>query len=354
MIAIVVGTRPEMTKMAPVVWELQRRGTAFCLIHTGQHYDVNMSDVFFEELKLPRPDRFLGVGSADRETQIQRVNERMQQAIRELGVRVVCVVGDTNSVLGAALAARQCGCRVAHVESGARSFVPGMPEEVNRIACDQISDVRFAPTPNCIENLKKEGITSGVVLSGNTEVQALAHARGKKRAPGFSVKPGFALVTLHRQSNANPERLTMLWRLLESLQMPVVFLVHPRTENVLKQCGLWQRVPKNVQLEPPVGYFELVWLLDQCGVVMTDSGGLQVEAAILQKPVLILRDETEWVEIVSARAGALVGLDANSPEKARAFLQTFKPQKSPFVPGESRLICDHLEAELTAHEHRVH
>lgn len=341
MIGIVLGTRPEIMKLAPVVWELERRGVAYKLVHTGQHYDYNMSRVFLDELGVRKPDAFLGIGSGPRRQQVGSVVRELGKVIRKEGITLVCVVGDTNSVMGAALAAKKNGCVLAHVEGGARSFTE-MPEEKNRIATDKLSDVLFAPTRNCLENLEREGIVENVFLSGNTEVEALARALKKKRPPAFAVPRAFALATLHRQANAKPAKLKHLWRLFGLLKMPVVFLVHPRTEKALKESGLWNKSPENVCLEQPVGYFELLWLLEKSRMVLTDSGGLQVEAAVLGKPLMVLRDETEWVEIIKAGAGALVGLGEKTPALAEKFLKELKPARSLFKAGAARLIVSKL------------
>src|SRR3989338_2404686 len=221
MLIMVVGTRPEMTKMAPVLWELDRRKCPYRLVHTGQHYDYNLYKVFLDELGLREPDAFLGVGSGSREEQIEKIRNRCADYFaRGEKIRCVVVEGDTNSVLGAALAAKACGSFLAHVESGARSFDPAMPEEINRIQTDRISDLRFAPTVQCVENLRREGLVKNVVLSGNTEVETLAFCLKKKRKPPFEVPARFSLVTLHSQSNATVEKLRHLWTLLETLETP--------------------------------------------------------------------------------------------------------------------------------------
>ena len=348
MIVIVVGTRPEFMKMGPVIWALKKRGIAFKLIHTGQHYDYSMSKVFFDELELPEPDEFLEVGGKTRAIQLKLIEEKLCETLQnqEKAITTVCVQGDTNSVLGAARAAKKSGRMLAHVESGARSFDPRMPEEKNRVETDALSDVLFAPTPNCVRNLKREGIAKNVFLSGNTELETLEFSLKKKRAPSFArnqeLPKKFALLTLHRQNNATPAKLKQLWNLVKAVGMPVLFLVHPRTRKVLAESGLLKKMPQNLLVEEPVGYFELLWLLGKSSLVLTDSGGLQVEAVALKKPLLILRNETEWIEVVEAKVGALVGLDGKSVSKAKKFLASFKPHAGVFKGGASKLIVSKL------------
>ncbi|MFH1056953.1 MAG: UDP-N-acetylglucosamine 2-epimerase (non-hydrolyzing) [Candidatus Micrarchaeota archaeon] len=344
MIGVVVGTRPEIMKMAPVVWELERRGIEFKLVHTGQHYDFNMSKVFFDELEFRKPDAFLEVGSGSREEQLKAVERRLGKFIRDNKITLVCVQGDTNSVLGAARAAKENSCTLAHVESGARSFVKSMPEEKNRVETDGLSDVLFAPTENCARNLKREGIVKNVFLSGNTEVDTLGFGLRKKRPPGFAGKlpEKFFLLTFHRQENATPARIRKLWKFLGALEKPVVFLVHPRTQKVLETSGLAESSPENVLLEKPVGYFELLWLLEKSEAVLTDSGGVQVEAVALGKPLLILRKETEWVEVLRGKAGVLLDLDEKGVSKAERFLREFKPRAGVFKGNAGSFIVSKL------------
>ena len=355
MIGIVVGTRPEFMKMAPVIRRLQKLGIPFKLIHTGQHYDYNMSKVFFDELELPEPDEFLEVGSKPRAVQLKLIEEKLCEALRSRSgkkgrngetITTVCVQGDTNSVLGAARAAKKSGRMLAHVESGARSFDQRMPEEKNRVETDGLSDLLFAPTRNCVRNLKREGITKNVFLSGNTELETLEFSLRKKRPPSFArerwLPKKFALLTLHRQNNATPAKLKQLWNLVKAVGMPVLFLVHPRTQRVLAESGLLKTMPQNLFVEEPVGYFELLWLLEKSSLVLTDSGGLQVEAVALKKPLLILRSETEWMEAVESKAGALVGLDGKSVSKAKKFLASVKPRPGVFKGGAAKLIVSKL------------
>lgn len=308
-----------------------------------------MSKVFFDELDLPKPDAFLEVGSSSQACQTANVVVGMEAAIEKLKLSVVCVEGDTNSVLGGAIAAKKSGCLLAHVESGARSYDRKMPEEVNRVVCDHLSDLLFAATENCLVNLRKEGIAKNVFLSGNTDVETISFALEKKKQPSFSDKlpVKFALATLHRVSNVNEQSLSHFWDLLASLGLPVLFLVHPRTEAALEQYGLLKRVPKNVLIEEPVGYFELLWLLEKSSFVLTDSGGLQVEAAVMKRPVLLLRDRTEWVEIVESGAGACIGLDSKSPALAKKFISSFAPRKVFSVEKPSKIIVSKL-LELAA------
>ncbi|MBI5036468.1 UDP-N-acetylglucosamine 2-epimerase (non-hydrolyzing) [Candidatus Micrarchaeota archaeon] len=346
MITIVLGTRPEIVKLAPVVWELERRKAEYALVHSRQHYDFNLSKVFFEEFALRAPDAFLDAGS---ETDAKQTAKMMVEfealLLQNSNWQKVVVEGDTNTVLAASIVAKKQKRLLAHVEAGARSFEKTMPEEINRIVCDHLSDMLFAPTKICLKHLRDENIPeSRIVLSGNTQFETLEFALGKAKAP-FNTPSKFVLATVHRQENTTPEKLKQLVKLFASIKEEIVFLAHPRTRKALEQSKLDGELKKlgHVHLHEPVGFFETAYLLDKCKYVVTDSGGLQKEAAFIGKPVLIPRTATEWPEIVESRHAELIGLDGKSAGKAKAFLESFSPGKIEEVESKpSKIIVDSL------------
>ncbi|MBI2445137.1 UDP-N-acetylglucosamine 2-epimerase (non-hydrolyzing) [Candidatus Micrarchaeota archaeon] len=329
MIGIVVGTRPELVKMAPVLWRLDARRIPYALVHSGQHYDYNLNAVFFEDLHLRKPDVVLdSIGKTDA-SQTAGMMAALDPHFDRLGLSCVVVQGDTNTVLAASLVAKKQQRMLAHVEAGARSFDRRMPEEINRVSADHLSDLLFAPDDVCRQHLLDEGLPqSRIVLSGNTQFESLAFAADHAKAPAFDVPDDFILVTAHRQETNEKPALTRLVDLLRRLPGRKVFLVHPRTRQSLQRFGLWDALSAipDVALHEPVGFLQTVWLIRRSSAVLTDSGGLQVEAAFLQKPVIIPRDVTEWPDLVQQGRAVLVGLTENSASKATAFLERFSPQ----------------------------
>ena len=298
-VVTIVGARPQFVKAAVVSRALrQQPGAHEILVHTGQHFDSNMSQVFFDEMEIPRPDHHLGVGGGTHGQNTGRMIEKIEEVLLAERPDWALVYGDTDSTLAGALAAVKIHLPVAHVEAGLRSFNRRMPEEVNRVLTDHAADLLFAPTDSAVGNLRKEGLSGAkVVRSGDVMYDATLP------------ESGFVLCTLHRAENTDqPERLRGILGALEAIaeETPVVLPVHPRTRQALARLGFR---PKGVPLHvvDPVGYLEMVWWLERCRMVMTDSGGLQKEAYFFQKPCVTLRDETEWVELVEAGANVLAG-----------------------------------------------
>ena len=334
----VVGARPQFVKLGPLSRALRRRVDEV-LVHTGQHYDREMSDAFFDELALPRPDRHLGIGSGPHGRMTGRMVEALEREIGEIAPALVLVLGDTNSTLAGALAAAKLGVPVAHVEAGLRSFDERMPEEINRRLTDHVSQLLFCPTPRAVANLKAEGIRRGVHRTGDVTVDAVrAHLPRAMRGPRMAgAEPGgYYAATLHRQENVDDDaRLASLVDALGSLKHPVVFAVHPRTRRRLAALGL--RVRANVRLVRPQPYLAMLRLVKEARAVLTDSGGLQKEAFILGTPCVTLRDATEWTESVDSGANALAGA---SPRRIRAALERFESRrprwKAAAVYGDGR------------------
>lgn len=343
MIVSVVGTRPNYMKTVPVIAELAKRADLFesVLVHTGQHYDAEMSDAFFEELRLPRPDHHLGIGSASHGRMTGRMLEALEAVMVSERPALVVVLGDTNSTLAGALAAVKLGIPVAHVEAGLRSFDMAMPEEINRRLTDHVSRLLFCPTQTAVDNLRREGIAKGVHRVGDVMVDALlqnlARARRLARLPDGLTPKGYYLATLHRQENVDdPARLRAILDTLGRLPRPVLLPLHPRTRERLARMGV---APLGaIRLHPPASYLEMLRLESNARMVLTDSGGVQKEAFILGTPCVTLREQTEWVETVEAGANVLVGA---SPARILRAVRAFErkpaqaPPRHPYGDGHS-------------------
>jgi UDP-N-acetylglucosamine 2-epimerase (non-hydrolysing) len=334
-LACVVGARPNFMKMAPLLRAFERYSALRpVLIHTGQHYDENLSEVFFKQLGMPPPDVHLDVGSGNHGSQTARVLERFEEVLQREAAAGRCfdrvvVVGDVNSTMAAALAAVKLGIPVAHVEAGLRSFDRSMPEEINRIVADSVADMLFVSEPVGMENLRREGhADSQLHLVGNVMIDTLmwmlTQARSGDTLSRQGLRPGnYGVVTLHRPSNVDtPETLSRLLEVLmeASRQLPLVFPIHPRTKRCIERFGLADtlgRAESIVQL-PPLGYLDFLALTSQARVIVTDSGGLQEESTVLGIPCLTVRPNTERPITVDEGTSTLVG---NDPDKLRQCLR---------------------------------
>ncbi|RZI85366.1 MAG: UDP-N-acetylglucosamine 2-epimerase (non-hydrolyzing) [Rubrivivax sp.] len=332
----IVGARPQFIKAATVSRAFAQHGVDEIIVHTGQHFDANMSDVFFDELEIPRPHHHLGIGGGPHGAMTGRQLEKIEVVLREEKPDWVLVYGDTNSTLAGALAAAKLHIPVAHVEAGLRSFNRRMPEEINRVLTDHMSTQLFAPTTTAMQNLTNEGITGdGVRLVGDVMYDATLFYKSRARKPAWFEGLGiseqeFVLCTIHRAENTDDQ--TKLRGILQGLgdsELHVVLPLHPRTRGVLKaQCI---DVPANVHVVAPVGYLEMTWLEMHCHVVATDSGGVQKEAYFHGKPCVTLRNETEWVELLEIGANRLVG--ASATKISRAITGSFSVLQSSGVYG---------------------
>jgi len=315
-IVTIVGARPQFIKSLPVSNEL-RKSNREILVHTGQHYDRNMSDIFFKEMGIPKPDYNLGVGSGGQGEQTARMLSKIEAVLLDEKPDAVLIYGDTNSTLAGALAAAKLHIPVAHVEAGLRSFDKKMPEEINRIVADHVSDLLFCPTKTAVDNLKNEGITKGVELVGDVMYDAALHfgklAEEKSRVlEELDLAPkGYLLATIHRSANTdNIDNLKALLEAFAESDRVIVFPVHPRTRKVLANTGLDSIIKgSKVRLVDPVGYIDFLKLENNAVKILTDSGGVQKEAFFAAVPCITLRDTTEWVETVESGWNILVHVD---------------------------------------------
>ncbi len=331
----VIGTRPNFVKMAPVIAAARARdGWDNVIVHTGQHYDRAMSDVFIEELRVPEPDHMLGVGSATHAEQTARVLERLEPVLEAERPNLVLVPGDVNSTLAAALCASRLGIPVGHVESGLRSFDREMPEETNRIVADHLSDLLFLHSDEATENLRNEGVGEDrLQFVGNTMIDTLValseRFRERETAATLGFEPGsFLLVTLHRPALVDTPLLGEAIDALTAIatEMPVVFPVHPRTRKMMGAA------PAGLHLADPVGYLDFLSLESDAAAVLTDSGGIQEETTYLGVPCFTLRDNTERPVTVRAGTNTLLGLDPGRIREIPGLLAT-SAGRSPARPN---------------------
>ncbi|MFG3200936.1 non-hydrolyzing UDP-N-acetylglucosamine 2-epimerase [Streptomyces sp. NPDC048192] len=313
-IVCVAGARPNYMKIKPVMDALERRGAEVVLVHTGQHYDPAMNDVFFADLGIRPPDRFLGVGSGSHAEQTGRVMTAFEPLLAEVSPDIVVVVGDINSTLACALVTAKAGPLLAHVEAGLRSRDWSMPEEVNRVVTDRVSDHLLAPSPDAVENLRAEGYREDQIhLVGNVMIDTLLANLDRARTSGVLARygltrGGYGLVTLHRPANVDdPEVLAGLLKALGEIagRCPLLLPVHPRASKRLTEIG----VPGGVRLVPPAGYLDFIALQNSARVVLTDSGGVQEETTALGVPCVTLRDNTERPVTVEQGTNVLAGRD---------------------------------------------
>jgi UDP-N-acetylglucosamine 2-epimerase len=338
-VVTLVGNRPQFVKAAAVSGRLRRRHDEM-LVHSGQHYDDELSAVFFRELALPAPDRQLGVGSGTVDEQVAGIMHAFEPVLRNGRPDVVLVYGDTNTTLAGALSCARLDVPLAHVESGMRSWDETMPEERNRVITDHLSALRLCSTPTAVENLAGEHVRDGVELVGDvmadvTLMMAPVAERESDAPSRYGVKEGdYLLVTAHRAGNVDdPAALGKLVDVLVALERPALFPVHPRTHARLQAAGLLERLEQAVDLQllPPLGYLDFLKLLRHSQAVLTDSGGVQKEAYLLEVPCLTLRETTEWTETVTLGWNRLVGLDRDRAREALAQLE--RPTEHPDLYG---------------------
>lgn len=357
----VVGARPQFVKVAPIDEELRKRGHEHVIVHTGQHYDYELSKAFFEQLSIPEPDYNLDVGSGTHAYQTGMMLAKLGETIAEESPDLVLVYGDTNSTLAGALASVKLLIPAGHVEAGYRSFDMTMPEEINRIVADRICQLHFAPTETAVKNLKNEGVNiDGIFLSGDimaeTLLKSLERANGSEVLKKLGLEPGsYIVMTLHRQENTDdPERLEKIFTGLASTPLPILFPCHPRTEKRLSDYKTLRKAsydPEKLIIIKPLPYLDFIKLEIESAFVVTDSGGVQEESLVLGKPCVTLRYNTERVETIEAGINELTGANPELISNAlkRAHSKADKKLK-PRVPLHwdtlvSRRIVDTIESK---------
>jgi len=357
-ISIILGTRPEIIKMSPIIWECQKSNLDYFILHTNQHYSENLDRIFFEELDLPLPKYNLKVGSGSQAEQTGKILIGIEKILMKEKPDIVLIEGDTNTVLAGALAATKLHIKIGHIEAGLRSYFREMPEEVNRVLTDHISDFLFVPTKKAKEILIGEGILKKkIFITGNTIVDAvyqnLKLAEGKSKIlEMLNIKErNYFLVTAHRSENVDKkERIKGILKGLELVskrfKLPIIYPIHPRAEKMIKKFKL--KVSRGVRLIKPVGYLDFLKLEVNARLILTDSGGVQEEACILKVPCVTLRDNTERPETIDVGSNLLVG--ANPQKILKSSLKMLKQKrnwKNPFGQGNaSEQIINILEKEL--------
>jgi UDP-N-acetylglucosamine 2-epimerase len=354
----IVGARPQFIKAAPVSRAL-RRAVDEVLVHTGQHYDHEMSAIFFDELRIPKPDYNLGVGSGPHGQQTGQMLIRIEEVLLAEQPDWVLVYGDTNSTVAGALAAVKLHIPIAHVEAGLRSFNRRMPEEHNRVLTDHAADLLLCPTQTAVDNLAHEGIRQGVHLVGDVMYDAVLYNAGLAEEHSsvldqLELEAGsYALATVHRPRNTDdPVRLRSILTALMELECPVIFPVHPRTRQRMAEFDLnpessQRHENQNLELIEPVGYLDMLALEKNARLILTDSGGVQKEAYFFTVPCLTLREETEWVETVDAGWNRLVGADQKAIVQTAREFRTEGTPPSFFGDGHA---ADKIAALLTGHD----
>jgi UDP-N-acetylglucosamine 2-epimerase (non-hydrolysing) len=316
-VCVIVGTRPEIIKMCPLIRYLEQQQIDYFILHTGQHYSIEMDKIFFDELELPLPKYNLEVGSSTHGKQIALILEKTEQILMEEKPEIVFVEGDTNSVLAGALAAAKLKIKVGHVEAGLRSYNREMPEEVNRIATDHISDLLFCPTEQSQRIVLSENIDqSKIFVTGNTIVDSVLQnielsLKKSEILQKLNInEKEYFLLTMHRQENVDSEEkissvFNGLKRIAENYSLPIIFPLHPRTKKQIEKYSI--NVPAEIKIVEPLGFLDFLQLEAKAKLILTDSGGVQEEACILRIPCVTLREDTERPETISVGANILVG-----------------------------------------------
>ena len=344
----IVGARPNFIKMAPILQALEEKKHESILLHTGQHYDFNMTEIFFKEFGTVKPNYNLGVGSGTHAYQTAEMLKGIEQVIVKEEPDVVLIPGDTNTTIAGALAAVKLHVKIAHIEAGLRSYDKRMPEEINRILTDHCSDILFCPTKNAVKNLAKESISRGVALVGDTMYElAMKFQRQMMKAKlEVHLPEEYILMTIHRAENTD-ERLEEIVHQLLEIDREIIWPIHPRTKEKLKKSGVMKKLTKKLTIIDPQGYLEFGKLLKKASMVITDSGGVQKEAYWNKIPCITVRDNTEWVETVETGCNVLV-----KPQKIKETVEeysrkTFSFNKSVYgYMDTSKRIIDALEKQI--------
>ena len=344
-VGVVVGTRPEIIKMSPVIRELERKNLDYHIIHTGQHYDDEVSGVFFRELDLPEPDEYLDVGSGSQAEQTGNALIKLEKAFDDLNTDIVLVEGDTNTVLAGALAGIKMGLTIGHIEAGLRSYDYRMPEEYNRRLTDHCSNLLFAPTEKNKKILENEDVWGDIFVTGNTVIDACLQNMSiaeEKAEFSFKVPDDFVLLTAHRAENVDdPDVQKNYIKAFREISYPIIYPIHPRAKKMFKRFGNLEKLEEidGMKLVEPQGYLEFLLLMKRCKFILTDSGGIQEEATApnIKKKVFVLRESTERPEAVDQGYAELVGTDEEKIVRAIRWFgrEQWNPGGCPYGDGDA-------------------
>ena len=359
-IASIVGARPNFVKLGPIHKSLKGSGNEHLIFHTGQHYDYEMSDIFFSEFTLPKPDVHLGVGSGSSCFHIGEIIKRLESKLLEKQIDLVLVYGDTNSTLAGAICANKCNIKLGHIEAGLRSYDTSMPEENNRILTDHLSDYLFAPTINAMNNLQKERIRGKVHITGDLSVEIIRETSSiSKKSKILDIlnlkSKSYLLFTMHRAENTSSKYLfVQLLETFEALKDSIiVFPIHPRTKKMFENFGLLDRLLEcsNVRTLLPVGYIDFIALLQNSMKIVTDSGGIQKEAYLLKVPCITMRRNTEWIETLKGQWNVLTGVDSKKILNAiKRASPSPKYSKLAFGNGKTSHVISKLLSNITLNQ----
>ncbi|PSM52611.1 UDP-N-acetylglucosamine 2-epimerase [Campylobacter blaseri] len=336
-ILTILGARPQFIKAGSVSRQISKyNDIKEVIVHTGQHYDTNMSDIFFDEMKIKKPDYFLGIGGKSHGAMTGQMIEKIEEVAIKENPDFIIVYGDTNSTLAGAIVSSKLHIKLVHIEAGLRSFNMQMPEEVNRILTDRVSNLLFCPTDTAVKNLKNENFPFNtlnfrqeIYKVGDVMQDGAMFYRNFATKPSYDIKSDYILCTIHRAENTDDvKKLTNIFESLNQISkdIQIILPLHPRTKKMLTNLNINTH---NLTIIEPVGYLEMVWLIDNCSFVMTDSGGLQKEAYFFKKPCITLRDETEWVELVECGANTLTGANKEKIINAYKNVVKFKDENLP-------------------------
>lgn len=348
-IVSIIGTRPNFIKMIPVINRLENSKCEHVIIHTGQHYDINMSSIFFREMNIVKPHYNLGVGSGTHGFQTGEILRKVEELLLKEEPDLVFVPGDTNSNLAGALAAAKLNIKVAHIEAGLRSFDKSMPEEINRILIDHCSKFLFCPTNIAVKNLQNEGINNGTFFVGDTmfELAFLAKENIKNEQINLDLPKDYILTTIHRVNNTVEKRLKIIMEELCSLEHDIVIPIHPRTKCKLVSLNIFDDIKKKITIIDPIGFLKFSKLILKSKAVITDSGGVQKEAYWYKKPCVTVRQNTEWIETIQ-KGGNILAEPNEISEKIELILQReikFDENLYGFKDTSKRIfdiICDNI------------
>ncbi len=354
-IVSIVGARPQFIKSVPVSQELTKNNISEVMVHTGQHFDQNMSDIFFDQLKIPKPHYLLNINCLNHGAMTGQMLQKIEEVLLAEKPEYVIVYGDTNSTLAGALAASKLNIKIIHIEAGLRSFNMLMPEEINRIVTDRLSYFLFCPTKLAVDNLRKEGFENfncNIIHTGDVMFDSALMFLRYAIKPKYELPDNFILCTIHRQENTDEKvHLKSILEALNSVsdKIKIILPIHPRTQKKIKEFKLSARISKNIYITDPVGYLEMIYLIKHSSLIMTDSGGLQKEAFFFNKFCITLREETEWIELVENGYNIIAGSDYKTILDSYNQMISRKIDFNMNLYGEGKASCKIVKNILNEH-----